>query len=150
MKRILGGFAIVVFLLPCVAGAQEWTAEQQELWAWEVACWEAQDVDAAMACFHEDFVGWGLGTPLATNKADRWPAHARNFETSEVVYVYLKPVEIHMHGNSAVLVYLATYVERNKATGVETTYVEKWTDACLREGDRWSWIADHGTTVEEG
>jgi hypothetical protein len=69
MKRILGGFAIVVFLLPYGAGAQEWTAEQEEFWAWEVSCWEAQDGDPAMECSHEGFVGWGLGTPLATNKA---------------------------------------------------------------------------------
>jgi len=139
-----------VFMLPLTAGGQEWSSDQRELWAWEVACWETEDIESNMACFHEEFVGWGGGSYVPTNKADRRITHARGFETTEQVYLFLKPLEIKIHGNTAVLVYMATYTMRDRNTGEETTYLEQWTDVALREDGQWAWIADHGTILDDG
>jgi ketosteroid isomerase-like protein len=150
MRRIPSVVFAFVLFLPLTAQAQEWTPEQQELWAWESACWETRDLETIMSCFHEDFVGWGIGNPKPTTKAERRPTFAESFETTESVSLDLQPLEIKIHGNTAVLVYLATTVTRNKETGVETRAVEKWTDVAMREGGRWVWIADHGNVVEGG
>ena len=114
-----------------------------------MACWEAKDIESNMTCFHEDFVGWGAESYVPTNKADRRITHARGFETSEQVYLFLKPLSINIHGNTAVLIYMATYTQRDRVTGEESTYVEQWTDVALRENGRWAWIADHGTALDD-
>ena len=148
MRRILGVVLGLALLLPITIQGQEWTAEQEDLWAWEISCWQTEDIQTAMACLHEDFVGWGLGNPVPVNKEDKRPGWARSFETTEQVFLNLKPISVQIHGNSAVLVYVATSVIRDKATGEETRYVELWTDVALRDGGQWYWIADHGTTFE--
>jgi hypothetical protein len=150
MRRILGIVLPLILLFPLRVQGQEWTAEQQDLWAWEVACWESRDLETTMACFHDDFIGWGAGTAEPTTKADRRPLFAESFDTNEQVSLDLQPLAINIQGNTAVLIYEATTVTRNKATGEETRSVERWTDVAMREGGRWSWIADHGTVVEEG
>jgi len=146
------GCAVLCLLLflPAVTQGQEWTDAQREIWEWEISCWEVDTLDGYMACLHTDFVGWGLGSPLPTKKVDRGPSADRDFKINEQVFLDLQPVAINIKGDMAVLVYLATYVDRNKVTGEETEYVEKWTDVCLKEDGRWTWIADHGTTIEEG
>jgi hypothetical protein len=150
MKKALGVMFAFVLMVPFTAQGQEWTAEQEEVWAWEVACWETQDLESIMACFHEDFFGWGGGESSPTTKDDRRPIFAQTLETTENVSTDLEPLAIKITGNTAVLIYNATYVERNKATGEETTKVERWTDVAVKDGGQWFWIADHGTTVEGG
>ena len=150
MRSILGVVFAIVLLVPVSAQGQEWNAEQQEVWAWEVACWETQDLESNMACFHEDFVGWGVESTSPSTKAERRPIFAQSFETTERVSTDLKPLAIKVNSDTAVLIYLATFVEKNKATGEETTHVEQWTDVAVKDGGQWFWIADHGTTVDGG
>ena len=147
MKRILGVVFAVVVLLPVSAKGQDWTAEQMEAWTWEVACWESTSLESTMACFHEDFIGWGLGSDSPTSKADRVPLFAESFDTTERVSTDLKPLAITIRGTTAILVYEATTVTRNKESGEETTAVERWTDVAVKEGGTWFWIADHGSAV---
>ena len=110
MRRILCVAFGLVLLLPLMAQGQEWTPEQQELWAWEVSCWESRDLETTMACFHEDFVGWGSGEAEPTTKAERRPLFAEGFETNEQVSLDLQPLAINIQGNTAVLIYQATSV----------------------------------------
>jgi len=100
--------ALAVFL-PLAAQAQQWTAAQQEVWEFEEACWASQDLEAIMACFHDDFLGWGIGYPVPTSKADRRPRFARDFKTEEIVYLNLKPLDVRVLDNVAIVLYLATY-----------------------------------------
>jgi len=150
MRRILGVVFALVFLVPLAVQGQEWTAEQKEVWTWEVACWESTDLESNMACFHEDFVGWGVGAASPSTKAERRPSFAESFETTERSSIELKPLAIKIRGNLAILIYAGTWVEKNKASGEETTHAEQWTDIAVKEGGQWFWIADHGTTVEGG
>ncbi len=145
-RSVFAALALAVFL-PLAAQAQQWTAAQQEVWEFEEACWATQDVEALMACFHDDFVGWGIGYPVPSSQADRRPFFARRFETEEIVFHYLKPLAIKVHGNVAIVLYLATSTTKNKATGEETTVTERWTDICLKGRDGWRWIADHGGVI---
>jgi hypothetical protein len=127
---------------------EQWTAEQKEVWEFEKSCWDPKDVEKGMACFHDDYVAWGPGSPAPLNKADRRAFLARELETSEIVFLYLKPLSIQLHGNMAIVLYVSTVTVRNKATGEETTTTERWTDVCLKEGDRWTWVADHGGAIQ--
>jgi hypothetical protein len=75
--------------------------------------------------------------------------HGRGFETEDLVFLYLKPLEIRMHGNVAVILYIATDTRKNKATGEETSSTAQWTDIAVKQGGKWKWIADHGTPVDD-
>jgi hypothetical protein len=150
MGRILSIAMGWAFLVPLTVQGQEWTPEQQELWAWEVACLETLDLDTKMACFHDDFVGWGIGETEPTNKAYRGQLFAETLEAYELVSFDLRPLAINLHGNAAILIYEATTAIRNRATGEETRSMVRWTDVAVREEGRWSWIADHGTAAAEG
>jgi len=150
MSRILVvGFGLFS-LLPLMAQAQEWTPEQQDVWAWEVACLETLDLETKTACFHDDFIGWGVDEVEPTNKAYRGNLFAQTLEAYELVSFDLRPLAITLHGNTAILIYEATIGIRSRATGEETSSVIRWTDVAVREGGRWAWIADHGTAMEEG
>ena len=106
-------------------------------------------LEALLPCFHDDFVGWGVGSTVPTTKPDRRPFYARDFETSEIVFQYLKPISVMVEGNMAVALYLATVTRKNKATGEESTTTERWTDVLLKRDGRWAWIADHGAPVSD-
>ncbi len=144
---LVGAIALAVGM-PVTAQAQEMTRAQQQVWEWEQGCW-ATDVtlEDLMACFHEDFLGWGMDYSVPSSKADRRPFFARFFETNETVFQFLNPLSVQVHGDMAVISYLATYTTRNRSTDEETTTTERWTDIAIREGGRWYWIADHGTRV---
>lgn len=150
MRRILGVELVLAFLLPLTVQGQEWTAEQRELWAWEVACLETVDLQTKEACFHDVFMGLGIGGAEPTTKTDRLQVFAETLEANELVSFDLRPLAINLRGNTAILIYEAAIVVRNRATGEETRPVILWTDVAVREEGRWTWIADHGTMVEEG
>jgi len=149
MQRV----AIVVLALSVLftvnAQAQDWSAEQQEVWAWEKSCWESDDLEYSMTCFHEDFVGWGSSKLTPTCKTDRRASFSRSFETTDTVWRHLKPLHIKVHGDVAVLIYIAVVTDKDKATGKETTSTELWTDIAVKENGAWAWIADHGTLVDD-
>ena len=147
MRRTLLATLALVLFLPLAATAQEWTDAQQEIWEWEQSCWETWDLETVMDCFHDDFVGWGSGSTVPSTKADRRPFFARWIETLDNVFVSLKPLNIEVHGDVAVILYIATYTTRNRETGQETTITERWLDVAQKRGDRWGWISDHGVTI---
>lgn len=139
----------VALFLPLAAQAQQWSAEQQEVWEFEKACWEAEDLEVILGCFHQDYVGWAdqaLSTPL--NKADRRVLIGRSYETEDLAWLFLKPLEIKVHGDMAVVLYVATGTNKNKESGEETQFTALWTDVLLKEGGSWAWIADHGSPIE--
>ncbi len=143
--------ALVGLTLPATALAQQWSAAQQEVWAFEKACWEARELEVNMACFHEDFMGWGTANALQqpTSKADRRATFARSLATEDIVFLQLQPVSIRVYGNTAIALYVATTTIRNKATNEEKTITERWTDVLMRDAsNRWRWIADHGAPTQ--
>ena len=145
IRCLIAVLALAVFS-PLTAQAQEWTAEQQEIWKFEEACWAAREMEDD--CFHEDFLGWGMAELSApTSKADRRALRRRTLETEDPTFLFLKPLSIKVHGNVAVVLYLATGTNKNKVTGEETRFTQRWTDIVLKEGDTLKWIADHGGPV---
>ncbi|MHC4709067.1 MAG: Cif family virulence factor [Planctomycetota bacterium] len=93
---------------------RERTAAQQEVWEFEEACWAGQDLEALLPCFHDDYFGWSIGSPVPLSKEDRRPFFARSFETEETVFLHLKPLAVKVHGNVAIVLYLATTTTKNK------------------------------------
>ena len=145
MRRSVLSVLTLAFILPLTVQAQQWNAEQQEVWEFELSCQESKEV--WLGCLHEDYAAWGdmsLGIPVS--KVDR--AAIDGYSWDEQVVVHLKPLKITVRGNFAVALVMYTSSKRNRETGEVVTTSSAWTDVCIKEDGRWYWIADHGTVVE--
>jgi hypothetical protein len=138
---------VSVLLLPIVAFAGDWTKAQQEVLAFEEACLATKNADDFIACFHEDFVGWGQGSTVPTTKTDRLRSIADGFGNFDSETLLFKPLSVIVKGNMAVV----SYVQASKTTNNTTDEVEystgRWTDVCLKEDGKWTWISDHGVDI---
>ena len=134
-------------LSPAIVRAQEMGGEEMEVWERGEACWRTSEIDPLMNCFHDDYEGWAAGSTVPLTKAHRRPFFERGFETSENVFVHLIPLSVTVRGDVAIMIYVATSTSRNKETGEETTATQRWTDVMVKDGGTWSYIADHGTSV---
>lgn len=143
------GFSVLafLFLFAPTAQGQEWTAQQQEVWAALEACWSSTDMQAGMACIHDDYVSFGTSRGVTQNKADVRATWARFLETQDQVWVHRKPLNIDVRGNVAVVLYVVDYVDRNRATGEETAGKSIWTEVFVKDGNTWKCLTDHGTEI---
>ena len=142
MTRVL---LVIALLVPAFVSAEEWTKEQKEVLAFEEACISTKNVDELMDCFHDDFVGIGIGMgSVPTSKADRHKLIANDFAISDGELVLFKPLSVYVNGNMAVVSYVTTTKVTDKVTDKVTSVQQRWTDVCLKEGGKWFWISDHG------
>ncbi len=150
MKRFMAVVLPLFFLLPLTGQAQEWSTEQLEVWNAVEACWDAEDIDELQACYHEDYVSWVLADGVPRNKADQHALDVRWLETEETEWIYRKPLNIDVRGNIAVVLYVADWENRSKATGEVSSGRTNWTEVFIKENGKWQCLTDHGTRVGEG
>ncbi len=149
MSALVAAVVVALLFAPAPVPAQQWSAEQQEVWDFELSCQVSKE--AVLDCFHEDYVAWAdgsLGVP--TNKADQVVLAGRAWDENERVFLHMKPVEINVRGNLAIVLVIYHWTDRNRETGEVITRSMRWTDVCLKENGRWFWIADHGNVIEGG
>jgi ketosteroid isomerase-like protein len=142
-------FLVSALLLPLTASAEDWTEEQKEVLAFEEACVTTKDIDEFAGCFHDDFVGWGQGYPVPTSKDDRSKTNADSFESFDSETLLFNPISVIVKGDMAIVSYLQTSKITNKATEEVEYSTQAWTDVCLKERGKWTWIADHGTDLTD-
>jgi ketosteroid isomerase-like protein len=142
-------FLVSALLLPLTASAEDWTKEQKEVLAFEEACVTTKDIDEFAGCFHDDFVGWGQGYPVPTSKDDRSKTNADSFESFDSETLLFNPISVIVKGDMAIVSYLQTSKITNKATEEVEYSTQAWTDVCLKERGKWTWIADHGTDLTD-
>jgi len=133
------------------ASAQQWSAEEQEVWQNVEAYWDLiakEDVDEFMTYMDDDFLGWARGQWVPTTKNDRLVSLRHNLATTENVWYTLKPVGIKVHGDVAIAHYFFTSTDRD-ADGDEVTTTGYWTDILMKQGDKWVMIGDAGGAVSD-
>lgn len=140
--------AAVVLLSPISSYSEDWSTEQLELLEWEKQCISADNAQDFIGCFHEDFVGWGMGYPVPTNKSDREATAENGFENFPSELVYFHPLSVEIYGNVAVINYLDSRRTTNNHTGEVNYETTQWTDVAIKEDGNWYWIADHGTAQD--
>lgn len=140
-------FVVSALLLPMFAYAEDWTKEQKEVLAFEEACITTKDAADFMDCFHDDYVGWAVDSTVPLSKSDRQKPSADFFENNDAEVLLFKPVSVIVKGDMAVISYITETKSTNKTTGEVTYSSGRWTDVCLREGGKWTWISDHGVNL---
>ncbi len=137
-----------VFVIGMLGNAQaaEWSAEQAEVWEAIEACdglAREKRIEEFMDCIHDDFSGWLNSQPVPRGK-DSFEKIGRYFVTTrDVVAGELRPIDILVYGNFAVIHYFYITVTKDE-DGDEDYSQGRWTDIMVKEGGKWRWIADHG------
>jgi hypothetical protein len=133
-------------LLPTLASAQTWNAEQQEVWKLEEQQWQmSKDKDASWIdkMVHPNISYWDVDQPGPQNKASlqRWNRY--NNANATVLEQELFPVSMTITGNIAVVQYRYAVARENYKKERETA-TGKYTDVLVKEGGRWLFIAWSG------
>ncbi|MCB1844079.1 MAG: nuclear transport factor 2 family protein, partial [Halioglobus sp.] len=90
-----------------------------------------------------DFVGWPSNSPAPRNKSSTRLWNDFNARQSELLEYELYPQSILIHGNTAVVHYLYSAV--NKTKGQESRSSNgRYTDILVRADEGWKFIAWHG------
>lgn len=139
--------ALAVFCIaPAAQSDTRWSTEQKEVWQAVKTCtdyFHKKDLEKARSCVHEDFKGWLYAEPVPRSK-DYFKSIVPYFvETRTIHAADLRPIEIVVHNETAVVHYSYIEISTDKQSN-ETIEQGRWTDVLVKDGGRWVWIADHG------
>lgn len=132
--------------LPSAVSAGDWSAEQKEVWDAIETCdqaYAAKNSEAFLDCIHDDFSGWLYSEPVPRGKAAFEKVGMYMFKTRDVLATELRPIDIKVYGNFAVIHYFFVNMTKDQ-DGKESYEQGRWTDVMLKEDGKWRWIADHG------
>lgn len=137
--------AILVGMLGNVQAA-EWSDDQAEVWSAIEACnahFREKRTKEAMDCIHDDFSGWLYSEPVPRGK-DNFEKVGQYFvKTRDVVAGELRPIDILVYDDFAIIHYFYIEVTKNKDDKEEYNQ-GRWTDVMVKEKGKWQWISDHG------
>jgi hypothetical protein len=131
-------------LIAAPTSAQEWTAEEREVWAFEMECSAMSAADRVAQCFHEAYTGWYAGDPIPVDLDDQ---EVSNRYWAQGEFVSARPLMITVVDNVAV-VHLMIRTAVPQPDGSTILEWSRWTDVLLNDGGRWGWIADAGGEVK--
>lgn len=131
--------------------AQEWSAEQKEVWKnveayWEL--WKAQDLEGFLSYAHKEFLGWSYDSPLPSDMASRMKWVKHYLPKTKIVLYEIRPVGIGVYGNVAIAHYYYDVLTKD-SEGKDERDKGRWTDVLMKQGDKWVVIGDHGGSLSE-
>ena len=138
-----GRLAVAAAILSFGASAQNWNAEQQEVWNLELQQWKmaaAEDLSWIDSMVHPNLSYWESGQPMPQNLASlsRWNRYAAaNGATLEQE---LMPISIVITGNVAVVNYYYQ-VAREDNDKKREMVTGRYMDVLMKDNGRWKFIA---------
>jgi hypothetical protein len=142
MKKTLATLCFALVALATSAGAQTWTAEQQELWKIEDMQWKmsaAKDLTWIPKLVHTNMSAWDNDAPAPQSSASltKW-ARFNSGEASTLEWE-IYPIAATITGNIAVMQYTYRQVAENSKKEHKPSKGH-WTDVLIRDGGTWKFI----------
>jgi hypothetical protein len=155
MKRVLQ-FLCVTFVLAALAQpvqAQEWSAEELEVWQVISEQWELEVAGdlSWIEMLHPSFEGWPVGMPHPFDKEGVRRFVAAEADQSEILAYFLDPLAITVTGGTAVVHYNYSLITQYE-DGEREMDIGRSSDVLIRTEDGWqwiSWVGDERTGVED-
>jgi len=149
MRRAAVLTALIALVLPGSATAQDWGADQTEVWTTIVAQWEAskaEDPTWPATLLHSSFLGWTDVNPMPQNQAavEKWQRYSS--ENSETLVQQLYPVGIVVVGSTAVAHYYYSTATEARDGKRKTTH-GRYTDVLIKQDGKWIFIAWRGGDI---
>ena len=140
-------FCLILVAYTVNSYAQQWSAEQKDVWAgvekyWAVAA--SGDAAGFMTYFDDSYEGWNNASPIPMNKANVAKYIENDMKNSSTVLYTITPVKIWVKGDFAYVHYYYTEIDKNKETGKNETNAGNWTDILMKSNGKWVLIGDHG------
>jgi hypothetical protein len=131
----------VLALLALPVQAQQWSAEQQEVWQIISKHWELEKAGdkAWIDLLHDSFQGWSSDDLMPLSKADTVRFTDAEVGHFKILAQHTTPVGIVVTGDTAVIHYYhATFIEFDD--GERETIDGRFTDILTRTGDGWRFV----------
>ncbi|MGE5797700.1 MAG: YybH family protein [Ignavibacteria bacterium] len=153
MKQLLSMFTVLfaVIILSGSSIAQEWSAEQQDVWKGVQAYWEAgmaDDPSTMLTYWDDTYNGWSYNNEAPGSKADAVKYFNYWNKKGKIQYYIIKPAKIWVNGNLAYVHYYYTQVMEN-SEGKPSTERGRWTDILMKKDGKWILVGDHGGEIKD-
>ena len=122
------------------AMAQEWNAEQAEVWTHVSGAWE-DNVEGSTwhTVLDPNGYGWNTDYPVPASR-DQMASRTSVFGAEgEILFYQLDPVKISVNGDTAIAFYFANIVENNHK-GERETSVERCADTLVKRDGKWHFL----------
>ena len=148
--------SIVISVLICIlivasgfqALAEEWTAEQKEVWGMVQADWEAYkngDVKALMDNFHDKMLALDGDNPSTLNKGQIESQNKWLIDNYVPTFIKLKPIAINLVNDVANVFYVFKWESKNK----EYSYSGRRMTTMIKENNKWLSIGSLSASCEK-
>ena len=150
MKKLFGLSALLfVMLFSLNIQAQQWSAEQNDVWAGVEKYWDVNQADqmAFLQYFDESYLGWGYENGAPTTKSDVTKSFSYSSKKGKEQYHILTPARIWVNGDFAYVHYYYTQVIESN-DGKSKTEKGRWTDILMKKSGKWMLVGDHGGEIK--
>jgi len=124
------------------ASAEEWSAEQQEVWRVEQQQWKlsaAEDMSWIDSMVHPNMKFWDISAPMPRDKASLKHWSRFDADNGSTLEQELFPISATITGNIAVVQYHYMIARENYKKERETV-TGHYTDVLVKEGGRWLFL----------
>ena len=127
-----------------------WNDAQKSVWKSVEDHWDHlihKRVDNFIEYIHDDMIGYGHESPIPVDKP--WLKKWVGFWTksTDIVIAELRPIDIRIHGDIAILQYLIFTIEKNLEGGKRV--IRRYTMTWQKKKDHWVVIASHNNLMDE-
>lgn len=144
MKKFVWLSAITISLLLAFnIHAQQWSAEQKEVWAGVEAYWAVGMSVDFINYFDDSYSGWNYEIETPHTKADAQKYINYRTNKGKRAYYIITPAKIWVNGNFAYVHYYYTEVTEG-LDGKPITENGRWTDILMKKDGKWIMVGDHG------
>ena len=129
---------------------KHWNEEQNSVWKSIEDHWDHlihARVEEFIKYIHPDFIGFGHESPINIDRPwlEKWVGFWT--ESTNIAICELRPIQIKMHGDIAILQYIIFTVEINSEGGKRV--IRRYTMTWKKTPERWVVIASHNNLMEE-
>ena len=126
------------------ATAQQWSAEQQEVWKTVEALWDASDCQTWIKFFGEDYRGWVSPNPAPMTKDEITPGGCRWYDVNDYPLHKVHPLAIDVRDDVAVVFYSYQFLSVKKVDKSEHFERGNVTEVYQKRDGGWILIAGAG------
>lgn len=147
-------FSVIILFAMLYLGkemhAQQWSAEQKDVWAGVEKYWEVNQANPLdfLQYFDESYLGWGYDNEAPSTKSDAQKSFSYWLKKGKEQYHILTPAKIWVNGNFAFVHYYYTQVMESN-DGRPITERGRWTDILMKKNGKWMLVGDHGGEVKK-
>jgi len=129
---------------------KHWNADQNSVWQSVEDHWDhliSKRVDKFIKYIHPEMVGYGHESPIPVDRPwlEKWVGFWT--KSTDIAICELRPIDIRLHGDIAIVQYLIFTVEKNADGGKRV--IRRYTMTWQRAKEHWVVIGSHNNLMNE-